>query len=60
VRRIIGAAPSGAVVVDGAGEEWDVGHLLDDALVPLASHPTGAARPLGTERARKLLEEPVE
>jgi len=59
VRRLIGAAPSEAIVEDGAGVRWDIGHLLDDDYAPTTSFPSGAARPLSAARARKLLEEPV-
>lgn len=59
IQRLVGAAASTLVVTDGAGQEWDLGHPLDDALAPRWAAPSGRARPLAAERARLLLEEPV-
>lgn len=59
IRRIVGAAPTDAIVVEGDGTEWDVGLLLDDELRPLYPTTRGRARPLSAARARRLLEEPV-
>lgn len=59
IRRIVGAAATDAIVVEGDGTEWDVGRLLDDELRPRSPATAGRARPLSTARARLLLEEPL-